>query len=105
MAGPLYKSVSFNHLIFWHNQLISVSIHCDLIFRFGQSGGFTRLKERFDLIMGCHKSELTTSLNSEEKMSTEIIEKETENTNKVEVKDVPIITDSMEVGFYKLCDL
>ncbi|XP_072935903.1 probable ubiquitin carboxyl-terminal hydrolase FAF isoform X3 [Epargyreus clarus] len=63
---------------------------------FGQAGGFTRLKERFDLIMGYHKAELTTSLNSEEKMSTEIIERETDNTNKAEIKDVPIITDSME---------
>lgn len=55
--------------------------------------------------MGFQKAELTTSITSEEKVSTEIIEKENEETksDKVESTEVlPVIADSGEVciSFY-----
>lgn len=54
--------------------------------RFGQAGGFIKLRDRFDAIMGFQKPDLTTSVNSEEKVSTEITEKEIEESriNKID---------------------
>lgn len=70
--------------------------------RFGQAGGFVKLRERFETIMGFQKTELTSSVTSEEKVSTEIIEKENEENkcDKVESTEiVPVIADSGEVCF------
>ncbi|XP_047040633.1 probable ubiquitin carboxyl-terminal hydrolase FAF-X isoform X3 [Helicoverpa zea] len=66
---------------------------------FGQAGGFVKLRERFETIMGFQKTELTSSITSEEKVSTEIIEKENEETksDKVENTEIaPVIADSGE---------
>ncbi|XP_050553146.1 probable ubiquitin carboxyl-terminal hydrolase FAF-X isoform X2 [Spodoptera frugiperda] len=70
-----------------------------LINVFGQAGGFVKLRERFETIMGFQKTELTSSVTSEEKVSTEIIEKENEENkcDKVESTEiVPVIADSGE---------
>lgn len=59
-----------------------------------------KLRERFETIMGFQKSELTTSITSEEKVSTEIIEKENDESkcDKVESTEVvPSMADSGEV--------
>lgn len=67
------------------------------IFRFGQAGGFTKIRERFEIIMGFKKTELMSSVNSEEKVINEIVEKESED-QKVDVTDSMISsTDNMEV--------
>lgn len=68
--------------------------------RFGQAGGFIKLRERFDAIMGFHKPDLTASINSEEKVSTEITEKEIDENriNKVDgTESVPVIAESSGV--------
>lgn len=67
-----------------------------------------RLRERFEIIMGFQKSELTVSITSEEKVSTEIIEKENEESkcDKVESTEVvPSMADSGEVcvHFHVIC--
>ncbi|VVC97156.1 unnamed protein product [Leptidea sinapis] len=68
-----------------------------LINIFGQSGGFIKLRERFEAIMGFKKSELTASLSSEEKVSNEIIEKETEEQNNIaDHSDMTSSTENME---------
>ncbi|KAF9415212.1 hypothetical protein HW555_007088 [Spodoptera exigua] len=70
-----------------------------ILLMFGQAGGFVKLRERFETIMGFQKTELTSSITSEEKVSTEIIEKENEENkcDKVESTEiVPVIADSGE---------
>lgn len=67
---------------------------------FGQAGGFVKIRERFETIMGFQKSDLTSSVNSEEKVSTEIKEKENEE-NKCHMTDStesvpPVIADNGE---------
>ncbi|XP_028043113.1 probable ubiquitin carboxyl-terminal hydrolase FAF-X isoform X2 [Bombyx mandarina] len=60
-----------------------------LINVFGQAGGFVKLRERFEEIMGFQKSDLNSSMNTEEKVLSEMMEKEsdeskTSNTNCIE---------------------
>ncbi|XP_060810679.1 probable ubiquitin carboxyl-terminal hydrolase FAF-X isoform X1 [Amyelois transitella] len=74
-----------------------------LINVFGQAGGFVKLRERFDEIMGFQKPDLTSSLNSEEKISTEENVKEVEEgkdtVNKIEcVENVPTLGESSEMS-------
>lgn len=54
--------------------------------RFGQAGGFVKLREAFDVIMGFHKPDLMSSMNSEEKVSAEIMGSDIEE-NKVNSVD------------------
>lgn len=62
--------------------------------RFGQAGGFIKLRERFEAIMGFKKSDLCLSLTNEEKVCNEIIEKENEESK----TDVMVAsTGNMEV--------
>lgn len=70
------------------------------MYRFGQAGGFVKIRERFETIMGFLKTDLTTSINSEEKVSTEIIEKESEDSkcDKVDSPEINVISESGEVG-------
>ncbi|XP_047523488.1 probable ubiquitin carboxyl-terminal hydrolase FAF [Pieris napi] len=64
-----------------------------LINVFGQNGGFEKIRERFEIIMGFKKTELTTSVN-EEKVINEITESEEQ---KVDVTDSIISSaDNME---------
>ncbi|CAB3237376.1 unnamed protein product [Arctia plantaginis] len=66
---------------------------------FGQAGGFVKLRERFETIMGFQKTDLTSSINSEEKVSTEITEKESKEDacDKVDSTDIaPLIADNGE---------
>ncbi|KAG6452569.1 hypothetical protein O3G_MSEX007736 [Manduca sexta] len=72
-----------------------------LINVFGQAGGFVKLRERFEAIMGFQKPDLTASINSEEKLSIELTEKESEeNTcDKVDsTEDTPLIADNSEMS-------
>ncbi|XP_063547239.1 probable ubiquitin carboxyl-terminal hydrolase FAF-X isoform X2 [Cydia strobilella] len=54
-----------------------------LINVFGHAGGFVKLRERFEEIMGFQKLEITASVNSEEKVSTESTEKDNETNHSV----------------------
>lgn len=68
--------------------------------RFGQAGGFVKLRERFETIMGFQKPDLTSSVNSEEKVSLEITEKESEDIKSINTEDIeiaPVISESSEV--------
>lgn len=57
-----------------------------------------KLRERFEVIMGFQKTDLTSSTTSEEKVSTEIIEIEENKCDKVESTEIlPVIADSGEV--------
>ncbi|CAK1599935.1 unnamed protein product [Parnassius mnemosyne] len=68
-----------------------------LINVFGQAGGFIKLRERFEAIMGFQKSDLTMSVNSEEKVSCETSEKEYEGSIKVDVtENLPFTTENTE---------
>lgn len=73
--------------------------------RFGQSGGFVKLRERFDDIMGFQKPDLTSSICLEEKISTEEnvkeIEEENDKVNKIEGADsVSTIEESSDVSMH-----
>lgn len=60
-----------------------------------------KLRERFETIMGFQKSDLTSSVNSEEKVSAEITEKENEENkcDKVDsTESAPVIADNGEVS-------
>lgn len=62
-----------------------------------------KLRERIETIMGFQKTDLTSSINSEEKISTEITEKESEDEtcDKLESTDIaPLIADNGEVCIY-----
>ncbi|XP_052737124.1 probable ubiquitin carboxyl-terminal hydrolase FAF-X isoform X2 [Bicyclus anynana] len=67
-----------------------------LINVFGQAGGFVKLRERFECIMGFKKSELTTSVISEEKISNEITEKENDENIINATENMTSMTDSVE---------
>ncbi|XP_069354342.1 ubiquitin carboxyl-terminal hydrolase 9X isoform X2 [Maniola hyperantus] len=67
-----------------------------LINVFGQAGGFVKLRERFESIMGFKKSDLTTSVISEEKISNEITEKESEENIANVTETMSAMTDSIE---------
>lgn len=59
------------------------------------------MRERFELIMGFQKPDLTTSVHSEEKVSKEITEKEIEENkiNKVDgTENVDVIVSRSEVS-------
>lgn len=69
-------------------------------FSFGQTGGFVKLRERFETIMGFQKPDLTSSVTSEEKVSMEITEKESEDSKSIKTEETeiaPIISESSEV--------
>ncbi|GBP31248.1 Probable ubiquitin carboxyl-terminal hydrolase FAF [Eumeta japonica] len=71
-----------------------------LINVFGQAGGFVKLRERFEYIMGFQKPDVTSSINLElpEKMSSETTEKDSDN-NKNSTNDSEkssVILDSVE---------
>lgn len=68
-----------------------------VICRFGQAEGFIKLRERFETIMGFKKSELTSSVISEEKVSNEITEKENEEIKSNSTENMPSITENIEV--------
>ncbi|XP_013166422.1 PREDICTED: probable ubiquitin carboxyl-terminal hydrolase FAF-X, partial [Papilio xuthus] len=64
-----------------------------LINVFGQAGGFEKLRERFESIMGYQKSELTMSVNYDEKIITET--QEYEENNKVDVTETLPLTSEI----------
>ncbi|XP_063829213.1 probable ubiquitin carboxyl-terminal hydrolase FAF-X [Ostrinia nubilalis] len=71
-----------------------------LINVFGQAGGFVKIRERFEAIMGFQKPDLTSSVNSEEKVSMEITEKETEDSKTTKADDsesAPVISETNEL--------
>lgn len=79
---------------------MSKNVFCLYCIRFGQAGGFVKLRERFETIMGFQKPDLTSSVNSEEKVSTEITEKESEDSKSIKTEDTesaPVISESSEV--------
>lgn len=68
-------------------------------FSFGQSGGFAKLRDRFDEIMGFLKPDLTSSTSSEEKEKIDMTEKEKEE-DKIKTADLEntsVIAESTEV--------
>ncbi|XP_073945007.1 ubiquitin carboxyl-terminal hydrolase-like faf isoform X2 [Choristoneura fumiferana] len=72
-----------------------------LINVFGQAGGFVKLRARFEEIMGFQKQDLTSSVNSEEKISTEITEKdsdEKENNDISHTSNSIMLVDNNEIS-------
>ncbi|XP_045454666.1 probable ubiquitin carboxyl-terminal hydrolase FAF-X [Melitaea cinxia] len=67
-----------------------------LINVFGQAGGFVKLRERFESIMGFKKSDLTSSIISEEKVLSEVMEKENEESKSNVTESIISTTESME---------
>ncbi|XP_068629076.1 probable ubiquitin carboxyl-terminal hydrolase FAF isoform X3 [Battus philenor] len=68
-----------------------------LINVFGQTGGFIKLRDRFEAIMGFQKCELTMSVNIEEKVLSETSEKDCDETNKGEVtENLPLTSENTE---------
>jgi hypothetical protein len=62
-----------------------------------------KLRERFETIMGFQKPDLTASVNSEEKVSMEITEKESEETNVLKVNEIdsaPVISENCDVCIF-----
>lgn len=76
-----------------------------MIFRFGQAGGFVKLRERFESIMGFKKSDLTSSIISEEKVLSEVMEKENEESKSNATESIISTTESMEVCTLKCYNL
>ncbi|CAH0691384.1 unnamed protein product [Chilo suppressalis] len=71
-----------------------------LINVFGQAGGFVKLRERFETIMGFQKPDLTASMNSKEKVSAETAEKESEDIQNIKVDEVdivPMLSESSDI--------
>ncbi|CAF4746675.1 unnamed protein product [Pieris macdunnoughi] len=68
-----------------------------LIDVFGQAGGFDKIMERFEIIMGYKKTELATSVNNEEEIDiNEITESEDQKVDATESEDEQVdVTDSM----------
>lgn len=71
--------------------------------RFGQNGGFARLRERFEAIMEGLKPDLTASIISIEKVTTDTTEKESEEEKSETVtaetiECVPVIAENVDVS-------